>query len=211
MIEEIRKGLANFQNFTYKKYKNLYHDLENKQNPHTLFIACSDSRVSPEILTDSEPGEIFTIRNIANTVPSFNESHYDLTTVSAIEYAVNVLKVKEIIICGHSNCGGCAAALSEEESLSHLPYTQEYIKRLKSVRDKSEEIIPSESFEKKARLMEQLNVIEQVKHLKEYPQVIEKIAKGKLEVEGWHFDIGKGQVTVFNKIENTFVETDLTN
>lgn len=209
MIEEIRKGLFNFQHFTYKKYEKLYQDLQGRQSPHTLFIACSDSRVSPEILTDSEPGEVFTIRNIANTVPSFESSQYDLTTVSAIEYAVEVLNVKEIIICGHSNCGGCAAALSGPDQLSHLPYTRDYLKPLEQVRQGIEKIITEEDLEKKATLMEQMNVVEQLKHLKEYPSIMEKVQKGGLELEGWHYDIGTGQVHVYDESSQTFIDSAL--
>ena len=211
MIEEVKKGLFNFQNFTYKKYEKLYHDLENTQSPHSLFIACSDSRVNPEMLTDSDPGEVFTIRNIANTVPAFESSHYDLTTVSAIEYAVDVLKVEEIIICGHSNCGGCAAALSGTDKLSHLPYTQDYLKPLESVRQKIEKHVTDDDIEKKATLMERMNVVEQLKNLKEYPTIIEKIKKGDLTIEGWHYDIGTGQVHVYDEQTDTFIDSNLLN
>lgn len=209
MIEEVKKGLFNFQHFTYKKYEKLYQDLQNRQSPHTLFIACSDSRVSPEILTDSKPGEVFTIRNIANTVPSFESSQFDLTTVSAIEYAVEILNIEEIIICGHSNCGGCAAVLSGTDKLSHLPYTQDYLKPLESVRSKIEKLAPEIDLETKAKLMEQLNIVEQLKHLKEYPTILERVKKGELEIEGWHYDIGTGQVHIYDEETEKFVNSDL--
>lgn len=123
MLERLKTGLTTFKEVTYKKYERLYHDLEQTQDPHTLFTACSDSRVSPDMLLDSDPGEVFTIRNIANTIPAYEVSQNDITTVSSIEYAIEVLGVEEVIICGHSNCGGCDAALQGPKNLERLPFT----------------------------------------------------------------------------------------
>lgn len=206
MIERLKKGLYQFHQFTYKKNEKLYLDLKNTQHPHTLFIACSDSRVSPTMLTDSEPGEVFIIRNIANTVPTFEKSKYDLTTVSAIEYAVEVLEVKQIVICGHSNCGGCAAALAGTEKLSNLPFTKEYLKPLETVREIIEEQYNHMKENVKAELMEKVNVVEQLKHLKEYPLIEQRMRSGTLEIEGWHYDIGSGMVLVYDEKVKDFIE-----
>src|SRR5699024_9434923 len=124
------------------------------------FIACSDSRVSPELITNSLPGEIFTIRNIANTVPSLQIVPFDFTTFSSIEYAIKVLKVEHIIICGHSHCGGCAAALLGTEALTGPPYTKEYLKPLPHRQKKVEEKQTKTEEYPKATLMEKENVIE---------------------------------------------------
>lgn len=205
MLKRIKKGLERFQKHTYKEYETLYHKLESTQHPHTLFIACSDSRVSPEWLMDTEPGEVFTVRNIANTVPSYETGPNDVTTLSTIEYAVEVLEVEEIIICGHSNCGGCAAALLEEEQLTHLPYTKDYLKPLKLVREKMEQEASNESPAAKARLMEQLNVVEQMNHLKEFPFIKKRMEKGELEIEGWRYDIGTGEIAVYDEQKEQFI------
>lgn len=208
MLDELKKGLAHFKKTTYKKHEKLYRDLEHTQNPHTLFIACSDSRVSPEILIDSDPGEVFTIRNIANTVPSYETSHNDITTVSSIEYAIDVLGVEEVIVCGHSNCGGCAAVLNGWGSLSELPFTQNYLKPLETVKDKIEKLNVFKDDETKARLMEQRNVVEQVDHLKSFPGIREKLDTGQLEIEGWYFDIKSGTVSVYDESSDTFWKSD---
>ena len=207
MIERLKSGLKQFKNFTYKEHENLYHELENTQHPHTLFIACSDSRVHPAMLIDSKPGEVFTIRNIANTIPPLQESRKDLTTLSAIEYAVKVLEVEQIIICGHSNCGGCAAALAATENLVDLPYTQEYLKPLEKVKKMTEKDYQPTGNHSKAELMEKNNIVEQLTHLKEYPIIKERLKKNKLAIEGWHYDIGSGVVLVYDEIENKFFET----
>ncbi|GAB2499752.1 carbonic anhydrase [Alkalibacterium psychrotolerans] len=208
MLDELKKGLTHFKKFTYKKYERLYRDLEHTQNPHTLFIACSDSRVSPEILVDSDPGEVFTIRNIANTVPSYENSNQDITTVSSIEYAVDVLGVEEIIVCGHSNCGGCAAVLNGWGELTNLPYTQTYLKPLETVKKKVELFNQHEDKLAKARLMEQINVVEQVEHLKSFPEIREKAAAGELEIEGWYFDIKSGTVSVYDEEKEIFCKSE---
>ncbi|MCC5894389.1 MAG: carbonic anhydrase [Alkalibacterium sp.] len=208
MLDELKKGLAHFKSITYKKHEKLYRDLEHTQDPHTLFIACSDSRVSPEILIDSDPGEVFTIRNIANTVPSYETSHNDITTVSSIEYAIDVLKVEEVIICGHSNCGGCAAVLNGWGHLTDLPYTQSYLKPLETVKEKIEKLNAFKDDETKARLMEQRNVVEQVNHLKSFPGIQEKLETGQLEIEGWYFDIKSGSVSVYDEDNDTFCRVD---
>lgn len=204
MINRIKNGLTHFEQFTYKKYKTLYQDLENNQQPHTLFLSCSDSRVSPERLIDSEPGEVFSIRNIANTVPNLDEYDHDLATASSIEFAVKVLKVKQIIICGHSNCGGCAASLAGDAELSNMPYLQKYLKNLEEVREIVENEYGNLKAAEKSKLMEQLNVVEQLNHLKEYPLIKEAVANGAMEVEGWHYDIGTGSVRVYDEETNTF-------
>lgn len=208
MLTRLKDGLKNFKEVTYKKHEQLYHDLEQVQKPHTLFIACSDSRVNPERLINSEPGEVFMIRNIANTVPAYEISHNDFTTLASIEFAIEVLKVKEIIVCGHSNCGGCAAALGGQEKLDHLPYTQQYLKPLESVKEKVEHSHDPKDEISKSRLMEQMNVIEQVEHLKGYPKIQQLIAKGELEVEGWHYDIKSGNVSVYDETTDSFYDSD---
>lgn len=206
MLNRLKRGLDQFQTKTYKENESLYHELSNQQHPHTLFISCSDSRISPERLMDIQPGEVFTIRNVANTVPAFDRSKDDFTTLSAVEYAVEVLEVEEIIVCGHSNCGGCGAILSGLDKISHLPYTKEYLSPLVSVRDSIQEELVGKDDEEKAQLLEQENVIHQVSHLKEYPFIAERLNQGKLEIEGWHYTIGTGAVSVYNETDNKFVE-----
>ncbi|SHE66173.1 carbonic anhydrase [Atopostipes suicloacalis DSM 15692] len=204
MNSTTKKGLSYFKKNTYKEHEELFHKLKDNQHPHTLFIACSDSRVSPELITDSLPGEIFTIRNIANTVPSLQQEPYDFTTLSSIEYAIQVLKVEQIIICAHSNCGGCAAALSTVESLIDLPYTKEYLKPLAGVREKVEEKQARKEQLSKATLMEQENAVEQLNHLYEYPEIRERVERGELTLEAWHYDIDSGTVLIYDEKSEEF-------
>lgn len=204
MNERIKRGLESFQLNTYKKHETLYHDLETEQHPDILFIACSDSRVSPEILLDADPGDVFVLRNIANTVPSFNAKTIDTTTLSGIEYAVLVLKVKMIIVCGHSNCGGCAAALSGRNKLAQLPYTKDYLQPLDGLCEKVMMDAANETEDTKAKMMEELNVVEQLSHLRDFPFIRERVAEGKLAIEGWRYDIGIGEVEKYDESSGKF-------
>ncbi|GEK91314.1 carbonic anhydrase [Alkalibacterium kapii] len=202
---KIKRGLESFQTDTYKKRERVYHTLETKQNPDILYIGCSDSRVSPEVILNAEPGEIFVLRNIANKVPSLSKNEVDPTTMSAIEFAVLVLKVSSIVVCGHSNCGGCAAALSGEKGLSELPFTKHYLKSLEELSEKVTREASDKSAKEKAKVMEERNVLEQVEHLKEYAFINERLADGRLELEGWRFDIGSGQVERYDEKAEQFV------
>jgi len=104
-----RESIKEFKEGEFEQHRELFESLSTEQNPHTLFITCSDSRINPNMITQSKPGELFMVRNIGNIVPKYHEKSGEYSTISAIEYAVLVLGVKNIIICGHSNCGACAA------------------------------------------------------------------------------------------------------
>jgi len=205
MKERIKRGLESFQKRTYKEKETLYHDLETQQHPDILFIGCSDSRVSPEILLDADPGEVFVLRNIANSVPSVHAEVTDSTTMSGIEYAVLVLYVKMIIVCGHSNCGGCAAALSGDQTLTKLPYTQHYLQPLEGLCKKVEADAAGGTYVEKAKMMEELNVLEQLEHLREYVFIRERLAEGSLEIEGWRYAIGLGKVERYDEAADRFM------
>ncbi|MER2063347.1 MAG: carbonic anhydrase [Alkalibacterium sp.] len=206
MKKRIKRGLESFQKRTYKEYEALYHKLETQQDPDILFIGCSDSRVSPEILLDADPGEVFVLRNIANSVPSIHDKETDTTTMSAIEYAVLVLEVEMIIVCGHSNCGGCSAALAGDRSLSKLPYTKHYLKPLKGLCEKV--AAENGTDQEKAKRLEELNVLEQLRHLREYDFVRERIEEGRLDIEGWRYDIGEGTVERYDETADRFLPLD---
>jgi carbonic anhydrase len=137
-MEMLLKRAVNFRRKDYENNKDLFNKLKEQQTPHTLFISCSDSRVDPNMITGSLPGELFTIRNIANIVPPFRESNNYVSTASAIEYAVLMLGVDNIIVCGHSDCGGCAAYLKPEEYLDEFPHTKKWLNLSHKIRDRDD-------------------------------------------------------------------------
>jgi carbonic anhydrase len=148
-MEMLLKRAVNFRRKDYENNKDLFNKLKEQQTPHTLFISCSDSRVDPNMITGSLPGELFTIRNIANIVPPFRESNNYVSTASAIEYAVLMLGVDNIIVCGHSDCGGCAAYLKPEEYLDEFPHTKKWLNLSHEVRDRVIKDITADDYGKR--------------------------------------------------------------
>lgn len=190
------QGVKEFRENDFEGHREIFKNLENSQHPHTLFIGCSDSRVVPNLITKSLPGELFIVRNIANLVPYYKENHDTyVATSSAIEYALNILQVENIIVCGHSNCGGCKALYSDE-LLQQLPLTRKWLELAAPVRRQVKEKIQKETLKgyRQELLTEQLNVVEQMKHLLTFPYIKERYEKGELNILGWHYVIDTGEV-----------------
>lgn len=207
-MESLIAGLIKFRTQDYEEHKNLFCRLKRRQEPHTLFIACSDSRVVPELITKSLPGELFVVRNIANIIPEYQEEHeYVATsaTTAAIEYAVEVLKVKNIIICGHSNCGGCASIYLPDDVLKKIPVTKKWLELADNVKTRVMEELPNnDDLEMREWLTEQVNIVEQIKHLLTYPFIIEKYDKNEINIIGMYYTIETGEVFIYNSEKSVF-------
>lgn len=203
-LKELLSKVGKFNSTEFEKNKNLYKELSQKQNPHTLFITCSDSRVVPNLITNSLPGDLFVIRNIANIVPSYEQSSEYLSTTSSIEYAVKVLKVKNIVICGHTNCGGCKALYYDNEKLKNIPITEKWLELAITTKERIENLKIEHNYNITERLVEQENIILQINHLLSYPYVKEKHHNNTLNIYGWYYDIENGNVYNYNKLEKVF-------
>lgn len=209
--QRLFEGVKEFRQNDFVHHFEVFQELESDQNPHTLFIGCSDSRVVPNLITKSLPGELFIIRNVANLVPYYRESiDTHLATSSAIEYAVNVLNVENIIICGHSNCGGCKALFSNKSEMKHLPMTKKWLELAHPVILQVKTKLRTENLKVAERdeLTAQLNVVEQMNHLLTFPYIKERFDKKKLNILGWYYVIETGEVfnyiadkQVFERIE----------
>lgn len=204
-MEKLLEGIVKFRQGDFDTHKELFKKLKDKQKPHTLFISCSDSRVDPNMITGTLPGELFIIRNIANIVPPYRDTNDYVATTSSIEYAVLTLGVENIIVCGHSNCGGCAACLNDSESLDNLPYTRKWLELCHPVRDRVLKEISADEPEAREWMMEQGNVVEQLKHLMTYPYIKEKAINGKLKLSGWHYIIESGEIFIYDKDAGEFL------
>lgn len=197
-MQKLLDGIVKFRQGDFEAHRSLFVDLKAEQKPHTLFIACSDSRVDPNMITGTLPGELFIIRNIANLIPPYRKTAEYVATTSAIEYAVLSLGVENIIVCGHSNCGGCAACLKPPDDLIHLPHTLKWLELAQPVRDRVLEELPASEPEAREWMMEQANVVEQLKHLMTYPYIRQKVIAGELTLSGWHYIIETGEVFVYD-------------
>lgn len=205
-MKNIYKALKQFKEQDYLENQALYESLSETQAPHTLFIGCSDSRVSPERLLQAYPGEIFHIRNIANIVPPAGQSVKYASTTSAIEYAVEVLNVTNIIVCGHSNCGGCAASINPPSNIDDLPYTSIWISQLEKLRKQITSEFPDEDLTVKANRLEKLNVIQQLTNLMTFDNIRQRVKAGELKLNGWHYSIGDGVISIYDQDSKEFEE-----
>ncbi|MDF1567221.1 MAG: carbonic anhydrase [Spirochaetaceae bacterium] len=204
-MEELFNGVKEFNSEDYREYRELFRELSRKQTPHTLFIGCSDSRVVPSLITKSMPGDLFVVRNVANVVPYYRQSAEYLATTSAIEYALNALNVENIVVCGHSNCGGCQAMWQDESQMAALPHTRRWLELSGNVKDTvSRRLSVDDDDIKREWMTEQLNVVEQMNHLVTYPGVKERYRRGDLNIYGWYYIIGTGEVFNYAKERRAF-------
>jgi carbonic anhydrase len=204
-MENLIKGIVEFRKNDFEQHRELFHHIKDRQTPHTLFIGCSDSRVVPNFITKTLPGEIFVIRNIANIVPVYSDAIGYYGVSSAIEYAVKILQVDNILVCGHSNCGGCAALYKTDEELAAIPLTRKWLELSYPVKEKVLKTL-SDPNDTEARewLTEQINVVEQLKHLLTFPFIREKYCNGTLNLLGWHYIIETGEIFGYNHEKGFF-------
>ena len=209
-MSNLFEGVINFNKNEYEKYSELFKKIAEEQNPHTLFIGCSDSRVVPSLITKTLPGELFVVRNIANLVPPYRNINEFLATTSAIEYAVNILNVKNIVVCGHSNCGGCRALYMEDEDLKNIPHTKKWLELAENAKLTVSGLNLTEGsdieFLHKQRelLTERENIKEQIKHLYSYPYIKQRLESATINIYGWHYIIETGEVYNYSFEKNIY-------
>ncbi|WP_024955626.1 carbonic anhydrase [Sulfurospirillum arcachonense] len=205
-VQDLIDGNESFKDRKFKKYENKFLDLvENGQNPKVLFIACSDSRVDPSLITNSKPGDLFILRNIGNFVPPFSPDNDYHATAAGIEYAVHVLKVTDIIVCGHSHCGAIESLYKDIDSINllHVKRWLDLGKEAKLHVEKS--IRKNASHQEKLELTEKVSIILQLKNLLTYPEVRERVNEGKLSLRGWYYKIATGDLQYFCDQESEFL------
>lgn len=201
-MQKLVQGLHQFQSHFFSSHKELFERLANVQSPETLFITCSDSRIDPNLITQTGPGELFILRNVGNLIARYDE-HVG-STAAAIEFAVAVLGVKEIIVCGHSNCGAMKAVL-EPESIEGLPAMKAWMAHAaetsRIVRENYSHL------EDEARLTATVeeNVLVQLENLRTHPSVAAAMEKGALRVHGWVYKIQTGEVFAYDTSQAQFV------
>lgn len=192
VLEQLKAGVRRFQTQVYPQRAEMYAQAASEpQRPHTLFITCADSRIDPNEITSTGPGEVFVTRNIGNMVPAYGEMLGGVSAV--IEFAVSGLGVRHIAVCGHSDCGAMKALL-DPESVAKMPTVKSWLKNAHaalSVAETLHERLPDRD------LMQELteqNVLLQLQHLKTHPSVAAAMAAGDLTLSGWVYEIGSGVV-----------------
>ena len=201
-MQKIINGYLQFKESGFKERKDLFAKLSNSQNPEVLFITCSDSRIDPNLITQTEPGDLFVVRNAGNIDPPHTVECDGI--VASIEFAIVALGVKHIIVCGHSNCGAMKGALNTS-GLTALPkvrgwlnYCSEAVTIVQSRKNnfKSDEL----------NSVTQENVRLQIRRLEQYPEISKRLTTGDIEIHGWVYEIGNGTIRCFNQEKQAFIE-----
>jgi carbonic anhydrase len=202
VLDQLKAGVRRFQAEVYPRQAEIYAQAASEpQRPHTLFITCADSRVDPNAITSSGPGEMFVTRNIGNMVPAYGEMLGGVSAV--IEFAVGALGVRHVVICGHTHCGAMHALL-HPESMEKMPTVRSWLRNAHAALSVTDKFAQEDQAVDPVRLLTEQNVLLQMQHLKTHPSVAEAIAQGELTVSGWMYHIGTGEVQVAGDGERTF-------
>ena len=201
-MQKLVTGVHHFQQHIFSTQRRLFERLVHGQNPEVLFITCSDSRINPNLMTQTEPGELFILRNAGNIVPAYGAALGG--EAATIEYAVGMLKVKDIIICGHSHCGAMRTLLTPELA-ERLPAVRAWLTHAEATARIIRENyghLQDESARVTATVEE--NVLVQLENLRTHPSVATALARGELKLHGWVYKFESGQVFSFDADEGQF-------
>jgi len=198
-------GAVKFQKDIYPAKKELFEVLSQGQHPEAFFLTCSDSRVETAMMTQTDPGDLFICRNAGNIIPPHTQKTGGIT--ASLEFAVAVLNVPHIVVCGHTDCGAMKAALSGE-GLEELPHVKEWLGFSKAAVDVVNALDADMSESERLRMLLKKNVILQLQHLKTHPCVAVKLAKGELQLHGWVYDIKNGKIYAYDDVTDTFETVD---
>ena len=203
-IKNLIRGNKLFRKYHYIDFEETVKEsIKNGQKPEVLFISCCDSRITPDLILGAKPGDLFVLRNIGNFVPPFSANGDFHGTASAIEYAISVLKVSNIVVCGHSHCGACKS-LHED-----IPDTKDFlnIKKWLELGKKAKELTLKKVYQTKEELYratEKNSLICQLDNLLTYPVIKEQIKTNTLKIHGWYYNLIDGSIEYYDKQTNTF-------
>ena len=210
-IDTLLKGYQKFRERYYGDSNLLFEDLVRLgQRPKILMIACSDSRVDPALVLNSQPGDLFMIRNVANLIPPFEDDHAYHGTSAALEFGICVLGIRHVILFGHTQCGGIQSLL---ESSPQEPLQKNFItKWMELARPAHQAILDfhqERSPEEKIILCGQYSLINSLKNLMTFPWVNEKVHEGNLMLHAWNFDLSRGKLEAFDPKDNCFKDINI--
>ncbi len=208
-MKKLIRGILEFRTKCLKDYIKNFSHLAERQSPDVLLITCSDSRVAPNVFASTNPGDVFVIRNVGNIIPSMLDldTKGSFSELAAIHFSLENLPVKDIIVCGHSDCGAMNAVIKGLENLENnslrgwLSFCGCSTSHLKECSFTNKELSPLNQ-------LSQMNVLKQIAHLKTYPLVQKRLAEGTLNIHGWYFDLAKGDVYNFEENQDNFVLID---
>ena len=199
-MEKLISGIHRFRTQYWSENKELFRRLaEHGQTPEALFITCCDSRVIPTVITHGAPGDLFIVKNMGNFVPPYSETVPDTTGVAAaVEYAVEHLHVRDIIVCGHSDCGAMKALYKDRKVFRETPHIAEWLSHGDRTLAVVADNYPGKSKEERLEVTAEENVLLQMENLRTYPVVRKAASEGRLHVHAWFFEIGTAKMYAYN-------------
>lgn len=192
-MKRLIDGALRFQGEVFQEHRDLFRTLATGQSPEALLITCSDSRVAPDLIVQAKPGDLFICRNAGNIAPPYSDVNGGVT--ATIEYAVAVLKVAHIIVCGHSDCGAMKALLHPEK-LQGLPSVKNWLRHASRAEVVVRENQPDLDDAARINALIEENVLAQLDNLRTHPSVASRLRSGNLALHGWVYDIETGQIRV---------------
>lgn len=205
--EKLFDGVREFRKSVFPEQREQFEKLAQGQNPGTLFITCADSRVVPEMLTQTDPGDLFVCRNIGNIVPGYGEMLGGVSAV--IEYAVMQLKVRNIVICGHSDCGAMKGLMNvNDPALAAMPTVRSWLRNAEAARTVVEARHGDLDGDAKVQALVEQNVVTQLQHLETHPSVAAALATDEITLHGWVYGIKDGEVRSYDPERRAFVPLD---
>ena len=208
LINDLIKGNKNFREARFPKFEDdLKQLVDTGQKPEILFIGCSDSRVTPDLMLETKPGDMFILRNVGNFVPPYNPDNDYHGSSAVIEYAVCVLGIKHIIVCGHSHCGACKSLYQDLGNSPDLVNVKKWLELGKRAKEYTLLAIEDKSNpEKLYRATERISIVHQMENLLTYPYVEKKVKSGEIQLHGWYYKIEDGTIEYYDGEECSFRE-----
>jgi carbonic anhydrase len=209
-MHKLISGIVEFRERQLPGYAERFRDLALAQSPDTFMVTCSDSRVVPDLLASTHPGDLFTMRNVGNLIPPATAegvSIGDVSEASAIEYAVLVLKVVNIVVCGHSDCGAMKAVMARNPK-PNAPNLEKWLHHASTAAFRLKHEGALDAALQPHDQLSQLNVLVQLEHLMSYPLVRAHVADGKLHLSGWWFDVATGNMYSYEPANRSFAVID---
>jgi len=202
-MQKLVEGIQKFQKNVFGSKEELFTQLADGQHPRVLFITCSDSRIDPSLLTQTDPGELFIMRNAGNIVPPYGASSSG--EAGTIEFAISALKIQQIVVCGHTRCGAIGGLLYPE-TVKELPAVRSWLSHAEAtLRIISENYKHLEDQEARLEAAVEENVLVQLENLRTHPSVAAAVARGEMRLFGWVYKIKTGEVFVYDTTARQFL------
>jgi carbonic anhydrase len=202
-MKRLIKGLHEFQTNYFNTHRELFELLSQGQKPRFLFITCSDSRIDPNLITQTEPGEMFIIRNAGNIIPPYGATNGG--EGASVEYAVQALGIQEVIVCGHSHCGAMKGLLKISKLEEEMPVVYQWLKHAEATRRTMKEYYQGYEGEELLDATIKENILNQLENLQTYPVIYSRLKSGQLRLHAWFYEIETGQILEYDPVRGEYV------